>query len=205
MGTSEWNSVRRAFADAAGWFCEATTWIDDRWEAPALGEWDVRALVGHTSRALLTVEQYAARPAVAVEIPTATAYYVAARRAAGGHEVARRGRVAGEALGVDPAGTVGAAARRVVGLVDAMTGDEFVACLLGGMRLIDYLPTRTFELVVHTVDLCDALGVEAQVPPVAAGAAVRLAADLAVDGGTAAPVLRALTGRAGLSTEFTVL
>ena len=35
----------------------------ERWDGPGLGEWDLRALVGHTSRSLLTVEAYLQRPA----------------------------------------------------------------------------------------------------------------------------------------------
>ena len=36
---------------------------DDAWEKPALGVWTVRDLVGHATRALLTVEAYSERPA----------------------------------------------------------------------------------------------------------------------------------------------
>ena len=51
-----WGDSRTAFADAAGWFVRTAALVGDRWDRPGLGEWDVRALVGHTSRALLTVE-----------------------------------------------------------------------------------------------------------------------------------------------------
>ena len=51
-----WDDSRRAFADATAWFVRTTTLVGDRWGRPGLGEWDVRALVGHTSRSLLTVE-----------------------------------------------------------------------------------------------------------------------------------------------------
>ena len=51
-----WPGSVRAFADAAEWFSATVGHVDDRWERVALGEWDVRALVGHTSRSLLTVE-----------------------------------------------------------------------------------------------------------------------------------------------------
>lgn len=50
-----WDDSRRAFADAAQWFVGVTAVVGDRWGQPGLGEWDVRALVGHTSRAFLTV------------------------------------------------------------------------------------------------------------------------------------------------------
>lgn len=54
-------TVRDAFGAAARWFAETVHELDRPpapWEAPALGEWSRRDLVGHTSRALLTVEQY---------------------------------------------------------------------------------------------------------------------------------------------------
>ena len=62
-----WDDSRCAFKDAANWFAGTTALVGDRWDRPGLGDWDVRALVGHTSRSLLTVETYLARPAVTVE------------------------------------------------------------------------------------------------------------------------------------------
>jgi len=109
--------------------------VGERWDRPGLGDWDVRALVGHTSRALLTVESYLARPAAAVEIETAAEYFRAARPVAAGDEVTQRGRDAGAALA-------------------------------------DYLPTRTFELAVHTADLAVALGEAPDVPGPAAAQAL---------------------------------
>jgi hypothetical protein len=53
--------------------------VGDRWDAPGLGEWDVRALVGHTSRAMLTVEAYLAKPAEQVDMLSAPLYYRATR------------------------------------------------------------------------------------------------------------------------------
>ncbi len=69
-----WEGSRQAFSDAAGWFVRTADRVGDRWDAAGLGEWDVRALVGHTSRSLLTVEAYLATPATAVDVPTAVAY-----------------------------------------------------------------------------------------------------------------------------------
>jgi len=79
--TFSWDDSRTAFADAAGWFVRTAALVSDRWDQPALGEWDVRALVGHTSRALATVETYLARPAPAAEIGSAPDYFRATRAA----------------------------------------------------------------------------------------------------------------------------
>jgi hypothetical protein len=73
------------------------------------------------------------------------------------------------------------------------------------MRISDYLPTRVFELVVHTADLAVALGVAAEPPPGPAALALALVSDLAVAGGQAATVLLATTGRGGLPSGFTLL
>lgn len=119
--------------------------------------------------------------------------------------MAERGREAGTALGADPAAAVAAIAARVLPVVAACDGTEMVTTIAGGMRLSDYLPTRTFELVVHTADLGAAIGVPAEPPPVAATRALELVAQLAVDGGLAGSLLRAATGREGLPHGFTVL
>jgi uncharacterized protein (TIGR03083 family) len=200
-----WNDSRRSFADAAEWFVHMAVLVGDRWDAPGLGEWDVRALVGHTSRALLTVETYLDRPAHAAEITSATDYFRAARAGAADAAVAARGREAGSALGTDPADAVAKIAARILRLVDTTNGTELVTTIMGGMRLADYLPTRTFELAVHTADLATALGESPDVPPTAATQALRIVADLAVVDGCTGTLLLATTGRSGLPSGFSVL
>jgi hypothetical protein len=55
------------------------------------------------------------------------------------------------------------------------------------MRLINYLPTRTFELTVHTCDLTAALGQVVEVPETSAVESLNLLGELAVRTGRAAP------------------
>jgi uncharacterized protein (TIGR03083 family) len=200
-----WDESRRAFADAAGWFVSTTALVGDRWAEPGLGEWDVRALVGHTSRSLLTVEAYLARPAQTVEIPSAADYFRATRAMAAGPAVAQRGRDAGDALGDDPASAVAEIAARVVPFVDAQDGGTLLTTIAGGMRLEDYLPTRTFELAVHTSDLARALDEPLDVPATSAVQALRLVTELAAGDGRAGPLLLAATGRTGLPPGWSVL
>jgi hypothetical protein len=203
--TSAWDDARRAFGDAAQWFVDTAARVGDRWDEPGLGDWDVRALVGHTSRSLLTVEAYLARPADAVEIGSAPEYFRATSAIAAGAAVAERGREAGVALGAAPAAAVAEIAHRVLALVGSTDGSELVTTIAGGMRLADYLPTRTFELTVHTADLAASLDVPLDVPPTAAAEALQLVAELAVAGGRAGPLLLAATGRPGLPRGFSVL
>ena len=200
-----WDGSRRAFGAAAGWFVDTAARVGDRWDRPGLGEWDVRALVGHTSRSLLTVEAYLARPAATVELASALDYFRATSALAAGPAVAAPGREAGVALGADPAAAVAEIAARVVPLVDARDGTELLTTIVGGMRLADYLPTRIFELAVHTADLATALGVPPEVPPPAATAALQLVTELAVAGGSAGPLLLAATGRPAYPAGFSVL
>ncbi|MEO6827924.1 MAG: maleylpyruvate isomerase N-terminal domain-containing protein [Microbacteriaceae bacterium] len=200
-----WDDSRRAFTEAADWFIRTTALVGDRWERPGLGEWDVRALVGHTSRSLLTVESYLGRPAAGVEIASAADYFRATRAIASGPAVAARGHDAGTALGADPVAAVAEIAARVLPIIDGQTGAELLTTIVGGMRLGDYLPTRTFELTVHTADLAVALGVPADVPATAAAQALSIVADLIIVDGTAAAVLLATTGRSGLPSGFSVL
>ena len=154
---------------------------------------------------MLTVEAYVARRAESVAVDSAAGYFRAAGALAAGPEVTARGREAGDALGTDPAAAVAEVAARVVPLVEACDGTEVVTTIVGGMRLADYLPTRTFELVVHTADLSAALGVPADIPATAAAQALRLVGELAVDRHVAAPLLLAVTGRQGLPPGFTIL
>jgi uncharacterized protein (TIGR03083 family) len=190
-----WQDSRRAFTDAGSWFVRTVRQVGDRWAEPGLGEWDVRDLVGHTSRSFLTVETYLERPAAEVEVASAADYFRSTSAVATGPEVAARGRDAGAALGTDPAASVASIAARVVPLLDSRDGSEVISTIAGGMRLADYLPTRTFELAVHTSDLAAALGLPLEVPDTAATQALAIITDLALADGLAGPLLLAATGR----------
>jgi hypothetical protein len=200
-----WSSSRQAFADAAGWFVDTVALVDGRWARTGLGEWDVRSLVGHTSRALLTVEAYLEQPATRVEVESALHYFLRSRAVADDAAVAARGRQAGEALGADPAAAVAHIAIRVLARIEPCDGEELVTTIAGGMRLAAYLPTRTLELVAHTTDLAAALDVRAEPPQAPAQQVLELVAGLAVHEGSAATLLRAAIGRGGLPPGFSVL
>jgi uncharacterized protein (TIGR03083 family) len=196
---------RAAFRAASAWFLSTVDEVGDRWTEPGLGEWTVRDLVGHTSRSLVTVETYLAAAPGEVTVASALDYYLAIRAASAGPGVAERGRQAGAAMGEDPVGFLAALAARVHTLVEETADDAFVATIAGGMRLIDYLPTRTFELVVHTGDLASALDVATDPPVEAADSALQLAALLTREKGATVDVLLALTGRRPLPAGFTLV
>lgn len=200
------------FASAATAFAALVHRLpDDRWDGPGLGDWDLRALVGHTSRSLITVSTYVRAPAERADIRDAVEYYVRMRDYAadlGAADVLERGRQAGRDLGTDPAAAVDELVARAVADVDAATeggADPLIAVIGGlGITLSAYLHTRTFELVVHGLDIARVTGSEFDVPADALADATVLATRVALAIGQGAVVLEALTGRASLPAGFSV-
>jgi uncharacterized protein (TIGR03083 family) len=178
------------------------------WGGPGLGEWDLRSLVGHTSRSLITVSTYLRTTAAREDVTSAAEYYVKVTPAALGIDpaaVAERGRQAGRDLGEDPAATVRSLAERALADVDA-AGDPLIEVIGGlGIRLRTYLPTRTFELAVHGLDIARAAGGGYAPPSDVLAEAMRLAADVAVISGHGSQVLLALTGRSALPPDFSIV
>jgi uncharacterized protein (TIGR03083 family) len=197
-------AVVEAFADAASWFAELASAAMDSLDRPGLGEWTVRDLIGHTSRALSTVEAYLTTEPAPIEVATATGYFAVAAQA-DPDAIAARGRQAGADLGPEPFAAIEELAERVVALVRDQPGDVRLKTLAGTMTLLEYLPTRTFELTVHGCDLAVALGLEPAPPVAAARSAARLAGEITVAQGSTAVVLHALTGRTALPPGFTLL
>jgi uncharacterized protein (TIGR03083 family) len=178
----------------------------DGWDRPGLGVWDVRALTGHASRSLITVSTYIRRPATVEALASPEEYYAfaAGMSAADTGAVEQRGRDAGAALGADPAAAVRELAEAAITDVDR-DDDPLIETLGGGMRLSAYLPTRTFELVVHSLDLAEATGAAFTAPDAALAEAVQLTARTALARGDGVQVLRALTGRAHLPERFSIV
>jgi uncharacterized protein (TIGR03083 family) len=199
--------IREAYESAAKWFVNTVEQVGPtQWEQPGLGVWTVRDLVGHTSRALLTVELYLAQPAAQREVIRPVDYF---HRAQAGltdpAAVAARGRAAGVALGPDPVASVRDIAARVLTQVKTASDEALVHTPAGGMRLIDYLPSRIFELAVHTLDIAAALPVAVTLPEPVATVALHLLADIALQPDKAAALLLAATGRRALPAGFWVL
>ncbi|MFG1933826.1 maleylpyruvate isomerase N-terminal domain-containing protein [Mycobacterium sp. NPDC048908] len=180
----------------------------DGWDGPGLGEWDLRSLVGHASRSLITVSTYLQQPAEREDIKTPQEYYARVNPKVLGLEpegVLERGRQAGRDLGEDPASTVDGLVSRVVGEL-AGVDDPLITVIGGaGIRLLAYLPTRTFELAVHGLDIAHAVGLAVVPPPAVLEEATALAARIAAISGYGETVLLALTGRAELPSPFSVV
>jgi len=74
-----------------------------------------------------------------------------------------------------------------------------------GIRLHTYLPTRTFELAVHGLDIARAVDISLALPADVLEEATVLAARIAAAEGHGETMLLALTGRDGLPPSFSIV
>jgi uncharacterized protein (TIGR03083 family) len=201
-----WVSAARAFADLVEHVPA------DRWAGPGLGEWTLRDLVGHTcSAGLRTVVTTLAHSVDTEDIPSPQEYYalattvdpaVYAAAVAASTDDARR---TGAELGDDPATPVRLLVADAVATVRGAVPDMLVASAGGGMRVSQWLPTRTFELAVHSLDVARAIGRPAGLSAQVIGDTAALAARIATVTGHGPDVVLALTGRGDLTRGFSVV
>lgn len=200
--TSTYTAAARAFA------AQVRALPETAWDGPGLGDWDLRALVGHTSRSLVTVSAYLQTPADREDVTSAQDYYARIRDYAstlGAADIVERGRQAGRDLGADPAAAVATLVTRA--LDDVAAVDDPLITVIGGMgiRLSSYLATRVFEFAVHGLDIARASGIPPALPHEVLAEASALAALIAAEVGRGEDVLLALTGRESLPPGFSVV
>ncbi|MDO5629336.1 MAG: maleylpyruvate isomerase N-terminal domain-containing protein [Mobilicoccus sp.] len=190
---------RRSFLDTTDAVAELVSRVPaDVLAGPGLGVWDMRGLIGHTSRAMSTVITYLKMPATSVTCPDARSYYVwVSDSPQQSEKIAARGVEAGAALGDDIPAAFAGLARQVRGVLDHVPKgvDPVVSTLAGGMLLSQYLPTRTFELIVHGYDIARAANIEFAPHPEVVGETVALAARIGVALGHGPDLVPVLTGR----------
>lgn len=199
--------VRAWFAAAAQGFCELLPGLHEYLDAPGLGEWDVRSLLGHTCRAFTTIEQYTrdAQGGAEVSLHSPADYFHAAFASlAEESQVTERGKDAGRALGSSPAAAAAEIVERVRALVGTLPDHACLQTPVGSIRLIDYLATRAFEITVHSIDLAAATN-----QPTPSILDTCTADAIAVCSQIATPaqrhdILFAATGRGALPQGFTV-
>ena len=204
---------RRIFRSAAVAYADLVSRVPgDRWESPALGDWTLRDLVGHTAgSALRQVPDVLGTPAPEVVVGAAEGFWAFARSvpaetlegfvAASGEDARATGRL----LGDDPAGVIRELAGRATHALAQVGDDDIVTTPVGGMRVREWLPTRTFELVVHGLDTAAAAGVPHGFVPEALADAASLAVRVAVAVGDGETLVRALTGRGELPPGYSVV
>ncbi|MEU7908759.1 maleylpyruvate isomerase N-terminal domain-containing protein [Actinoplanes sp. NPDC049118] len=204
---------RRTYRAAAVSFADLVSRLpDDRWGSPGLGDWTLRELVGHTvSSALRQVPDVLAATGDTVTVDSPQGYWAFARSAppelvaAAVAASSDDARECGAWLGDEAAGRVSELTGLATTALAAVRDDDVITTPAGAMRVRDWLPTRTFELVVHGTDIAEAAGVPFEVVPEAVAEAVTQAAQIAAAVGDATPVLRALTGRTPLPKNFSVI
>jgi uncharacterized protein (TIGR03083 family) len=182
------------------------------WDQPGLGVWTIRELTGHASTAALSsVIAAIARPATEEVIATPQGYYALARTvdpaiysaAVKASEEGAREEAA--ALGDPIAAGVQRLVDQVTTTLDEVHGDPLVETAAGGMRLDAWLPTRTFELAVHSIDIATSGQLPADLPEAVISEAAQLAACTAVVNGDGIAVLKALTGRRQLPAGYSIV
>lgn len=204
------SEVHTAFADASGFLIRAIESVPDSdWLKPGLGVWNVRELAVHASRAWLTTLQYTAEPA-SLSLHRPVDYYLAVLNLPGDLHTRVAETSIEQAASVDDSVPVYASAlyREASAVVDNTPDDQVIASLAGGIRLIDYLPSRVLEMVTHGIDIHDALGSEPEVPVSAMSVSLELLSQIAAErlpADQSAGLVRALTGRAPFAGDINLL
>lgn len=209
-GMTALDSARATFAEAVAAFLDLAARVPlDRYAGPGLGNWDLRSLIGHTGRSLTTVTTYLETRAEHLGAEDAADYFAVVSRLAHGttrDAIHQRGVEAGVLLGDDPLAALRAARDDAEAALDLLEGEDvLVETAGGGMRVSDYLPTRTFELTVHCLDIARATGLDFTPPTEALADTLALASASALRQGLGVDVLLALTGRQPLPDGASVV
>ncbi len=178
------------FQTASRFFVDAVAAVPvERYETWWSDEWRILDLIGHGNRANVLPVEYYERP-----VPVAGSDYVLPEN------IAERGRQAVRELGNDPVAAVGAASDRALAMVAVAPNDAKVGTPFGEQMLDTYLRSRTAELVLHGLDL----GTKLDPPPEALVECGAFLVERAVRSGRGLEVVRALSGRGILPTDFNV-
>jgi uncharacterized protein (TIGR03083 family) len=198
---------KEAFRQAVHFFENAVENISPtQWDEPALGVWTVRDLVGHTRLSFARVAEFSQQRANKIDVESAAQHYHVSLSVEGINDaIAERGRVAGQGLGDDVTTMLRASIEATLAVLKTTPDNAVIAYPNGGIKLEHYLETRVLELVVHTVDILVATGIEIEPPRQALSCTLHLLADLAVDSGIGSQLALLVTGRRVIHDRFSVL
>ena len=191
--------VRRAFADAVDNFLQTAALIDAaKWDDAGTDQWSVLQLFSHTARGMNVVVDYldvVVDPSITASVDSASLYFRVALSNEGIHQgIVERARAAAADYRDDPLGTVTDTAARVLTRVAVTPDDRVMQVFAETIRFVDYLETRTVELVLHTFDLQLACGLELRAPLTSLGVVNDLLLTL-VDRADGSALALALSGR----------
>ncbi|MFF9866673.1 sterol carrier family protein [Streptomyces sp. NPDC013953] len=143
-----------------------------------LGEWTVRELAAHITMALRSVIRGVAAPEPASRDLELLDWPLATRKYAGDvdHDTREIAEAAAEDLPA-LAALYEETGRELAAALESASDDRLITTRFGGVRLGDFLVTRTVELIVHTDDLHHATGLTVPYDRQALAACTRLLAD----------------------------
>lgn len=208
-----WSSHRENFLESAAAAACLTEMLEDNMlSRPGLGTWNVAGLTGHLLRAYRTLLLYLSEPEpIGDPLPDAAAYFAAGleRRnrdpKAVDDAIATRGNaeLAGaRAREIEQAFTTAVQDLRVL---HDHPADRLIASPLGIMHLVDYTRTRNLEIVVHSLDLAQAIEVDYSPPPGGLRDALDVLVELAERRGVSTGLILELTGRTSDSSALPLL
>lgn len=198
---------KEAFRQAGHFFADTVERIaPHQWDESALGVWNVRDLVGHTTASFGRVAEFSEARSGKVDIASAAQHYHVSLAVEGIEEaIAKAGHEAGQDLTGDVAATIRASVNEAVAALEAVPDGTIIAYPNGGIKLEHFLETRVLELTVHTLDILAATGIEVEPPREALSCTLHLLADLAVDSGYGGQLALLATGRGVIADRFSVL
>ncbi len=180
----------------------------------ALGDWTILELVAHSARAFTTIEDYSNKIGNLPPLMNAAEYFKLAADSPVGSQarinrdkgISERAKAASQDMKNDLCGFIKELATRVKNLVDNSADDTPIASPFGQMSLIGYLPTRTFELTVHSLDLSKAADLELpDIFNLPISESLKLAAEIASGTEAAKDILLAVCGRKSLPSNFSLV
>jgi len=177
-------SYKTAFFAGISGFVELSSLVkEDQLQCRALGNWDVSALIGHSLRAVSAAKSYAFFGDAPISIATPEEYYLKAICDLPENEyiartlaIKERGISAGLSLGNELAAEIKSATDEAVSFLQQANDKDLIKSPFGVMYLETYVPTRTFELALHSLDLARFLEVA---PPKVLSEAISTSWDLA--------------------------
>lgn len=177
----------------------------DHLDRPALGSWNVIELIAHTTRSFTNIEHFLnGYTDNTTRLDSPAAYFRVAFSTPDVHtDIAERARHSAAELG---AGITSRSAEMAAGakhLVATTDDDAELTHWTGIIALVDYLPTRVVELVIHTSDLRSACQLAGEPPATAAAVTLAVLTQLASD--KPSQLIRALTGRDTLPDDYNLL
>jgi uncharacterized protein (TIGR03083 family) len=198
---------KESFRQAAQFFASTVEKISPRqWNEAALGVWTVRDLVGHTCASFARVAEFSQQRANRIDIESAAQHYHVSLSAEGVDDaIAERGRLAGNGLGDDAITTTRTGIEAALAALETTPENAIIEYPNGGIKLEHYLETRVLELMVHTMDIQTAIGIEMDPPRQALSCTLHLLADLAVDSRFGGQLALLATGRRVVPQGFSVL